>query len=64
MTKIIKSRLYCNKCRKYFEVPVLLSTSSFMIDKDPNLKKMYENGTLFKNFCPVCGNELMEKEGE
>lgn len=58
MTKIIKSKMYCPNCKKSYEVPVILSTSSFMIEKDPVLKKKYEEGTLFKNFCPVCNTEL------
>ncbi len=58
MTKIIKMKLYCPTCQKYFEQPVVLSTSSFMLEMDPELKKRYEDGTLFKNFCPDCGGEL------
>ena len=64
MTKIIKREMYCKKCDKYFEVPVLLSTNSFMLERDPELKKKYENGTLFKNFCPNCNEELSYKKEE
>ena len=62
MTKIVKSKMYCEKCNEYFEVPVILSTNSFMIQKDPELKKKFEDGTLFKNFCTKCGNELVDKK--
>jgi len=62
MTKIIRSEMYCPNCKKSFEVPVLISTNSFMIERDPVLKKRYEEGTLFKNFCPVCGKELVDKK--
>ena len=61
MTKIIKRNMFCEYCNKYFEVPVILSTNSHMIEIDPELKKKYENGTLFKNFCPKCGKELIYK---
>ena len=61
MTKVIKKNMFCKNCNKYFEVPVMLSTNSFMIEKDPELKKKYENGTLFKNFCPECGKELINR---
>lgn len=62
MTKIVKREMYCNKCKKNYEVGVLMSTNSYMIEKDPILKKRYEEGTLFKNFCPKCGEELEDKE--
>ena len=64
MTKIIKTKLYCNHCKKYYEVPVLLSTNSFMIERDPVLKQKAKDGTLFKNFCPACNKELVNKEHE
>ena len=62
MTKIVKEEMYCSNCKKCFEVPVVLSTSSFMLERDPALKKKYEEGTLFKNFCPECGKELSYKK--
>lgn len=62
MTRIIKKIMHCPECDKDFEVPVVLSTNSFMLKKDPELMKKYENGTLFKNFCPVCNCELKNKE--
>jgi len=62
MTKIIKKEMYCSACDKYYEVGVLMSTNSYMIEKDPELKKRYEDGTLFKNFCPVCGKELIHEK--
>ena len=64
MTKIIKSKMYCEKCEKYFEVPVFLSTNSFMLERDPELRQRYEDGTLFKNFCPECKKELIYKKEE
>ena len=62
MTKIIKKTMHCPECDKDFEVPVVLSTNSFMLKKDPKLMKKYNEGTLFKNFCPVCNCELKNKE--
>lgn len=59
MTKIVRKEMYCPKCDKNYEVGVLISTSSFMIEKSPILKKQQEEGTLFKNFCPKCGTELV-----
>ena len=64
MTKVIKKEMYCNNCKKVHIVPVVLSTNSFMIEKDPVLKKRALAGTLFKNFCPDCGKELVNKEDE
>ena len=64
MTRIIKKKLYCSKCNKSYEVPVILSTNSFMIQNDPVLRQKAIDGTLFKNFCPVCKEELVEKEDE
>lgn len=58
MTNIIRKEMYCPKCKEKFVVPVVLSTNSIMLEKDANLRKKYENGTLFKNFCPKCGGEL------
>ena len=46
MTKIVKREMYCKKCEKNYEVGVLMSTNSYMIEKDPILKKRYEEGTL------------------
>ena len=64
MTKIIKKLMYCNHCKKSYEVPVMLSTNSFMIERNPVLKEQARNGTLFKNFCPVCKEELVNKDHE
>ena len=64
MTRVIKKKLYCNNCKKSYEVPVIMSTNSFMIQNDPVLRKRAEDGTLFKNFCPVCKEELVNKEDE
>ena len=64
MTKIIQKELYCNNCKKKYEVPVLMSTNSFMINSDPMLRKKAADATLFKNFCPKCGKELVNKEDE
>ena len=60
MTKVIKKEMYCSKCDKYFIQPVYMSVSSFMMS-DEEKKKMQE-GTLFKNFCPECGEELKVKK--
>lgn len=64
MTKIIKREMYCTNCQKSFVVPVMLSTNSFMIERDPVLKQKAKDGTLFKNFCPVCNKELVDKINE
>lgn len=65
MSVVRMQKLYCKKCDKVVEQPVLMSTNSWMIEMDPELKKRAENGTLFKNFCETCGEELeMEKEEE
>ena len=64
MTRVIKKKLYCNHCKKSYEVPVIMSTNSFMIQNDPILRKRAEDGTLFKNFCPVWKEELVNKEDE
>ena len=64
MTKIIKSRLYCNKCQKYYDVPVVASVNSFALERDPMLKQRMKDGTLFKNFCPNCKEELVKKDHE
>ena len=65
MTKIIKRKLYCSHCNKYFNVPVVLSTNSYMMDKDPNVKKAFESGSLFgANKCPICGKGLVKKDDE
>lgn len=60
MTRIIKRKMYCSKCEENFEVPVILSTNSFMLERDKSLKEKYEKGTLFKSVCPKCGKELEE----
>lgn len=64
MTKIVREIKYCKHCKKEYEVPVLLSTNSFFIERDPKLKKKAEEGTLFKNFCPVCKNEMVDVKDE
>ncbi len=64
MSTYMKMRLYCKSCKKHYLVDVLTSTSSFMIELDPKLKKKAQAGTLFKNFCPVCNSELEHKEDE
>lgn len=64
MTKVIRKIMYCNHCKKEYEVPVILSTNSFMIEHDPILKAKLKNGTLHKNFCPVCKKELVRKDDE
>lgn len=64
MTKIIKQELYCTNCKKSYTVPVMISTNSFMIEKDPVLKQKAQNGELFKNYCPVCKKELVSKDYE
>ena len=64
MTKIIKRKLYCDKCKEYYVVPVVLSTNSFVLNHDARLKDRAKNGELFKNLCPVCKRELVYKEHE
>ena len=64
MTKIIKQKLYCKNCKKEYEVPVVLSTNSYMLQKDPVLRQKAMEGTLFKNFCPVCNTELTRGKDE
>lgn len=64
MTKVIKQKLYCKKCKKEYEVPVILSTNSYMIEMDPVMKQRAKDGTLFKNFCPVCNEELTRGKDE
>ena len=64
MTKIIKKELYCTNCKKVYTVPVIMSTNSFMVEKDPVLKRKSQNGTLFNNYCPVCKKELVNKDYE
>ena len=64
MSVYMDKKLYCEKCKKNYEVPVLMSTNSFLIEQDPVLKKKAQEGTLFKNFCPKCNKELIIKEDE
>ncbi len=64
MSTYMEMRLYCKECKAYHWVNVLTSTSSFMIQRDPKLLKKAKDGTLFKNFCPVCKSELEHKEDE
>ena len=59
MTKVIKTEMYCKACKKTFVQPVYMSVSSFLMSEEE--KKMLEEGTLFKNFCPECGKELVIK---
>ena len=62
MTKIIKKRMYCNKCKKYYTVPVVLSTNSYMLERDERLKQRAHEGNLFKNYCPECKEEMVDKD--
>lgn len=56
MTKVVQRELYCPVCKKTFVQPVYMSVTSFLMsDKE---KEKMKNGTLFKNFCPVCNTEL------
>ena len=64
MTKIILQKMYCDQCKKSYEVEVLLSTNSRIIQHDPVLRQRAVEGTLFKNFCPVCNKELVSKDNE
>ena len=64
MTRIIRQEMYCKKCKKSYFVPVMTSTNSMMINMDPELKKKAMNGTLFKNYCPECKEELVRKVNE
>lgn len=57
MTKIVPKELYCSKCKKTFIQPVYYSVSSFMMSEEE--KKKLKEGTLFRNFCPQCGSELI-----
>lgn len=59
MTKIVQRELYCSKCKKSFTQPVYMSVSSFFMTEEE--KRKMEEGILFKNFCPECGNELIVK---
>lgn len=62
MSTYQKMELYCSECDKNYLVDVLASTSSFMIQMDPELQRKAKEGTLFKNFCPVCDTELEPKK--
>ena len=64
MTKVVLKNMYCPKCKKEYEVPVMMSTNSFMIERDPVLRHKAKEGTLFKNFCPVCNTELERGKNE
>lgn len=57
MTKIVKKEMYCSKCKKNFVVPVYMSVSSFLMSEEE--KKRLKEGSLFKNFCPECGEEMI-----
>jgi hypothetical protein len=60
MTKIIRKEMYCKKCNKTFMQSVYMSVSSFMMSEEE--KKKMKEGTIFKNFCPECGGELLFNE--
>ena len=64
MTKVVKMEMRCPKCNKNFVQPVYMSVSSFLMSNEE--KKKLEEGTLFKNYCPECGSELVfpPKEGK
>lgn len=64
MTKIIKRKMYCKNCKKSYEIPVVLSTNSHMISRDPYLKQKAQQGKLFENICPVCNEELVSGDYE
>ena len=64
MTKVILKNMYCPNCKKEYEVPIIMSTNSFMIQNDPVLRQRAKEGTLFKNFCPVCKTELTRGKDE
>jgi uncharacterized protein YbaR (Trm112 family) len=64
MTKIIQQTKYCNKCKRQYEVPVLLSTNSYHIKQSPELRNRFNNGDIFKNYCPVCKEELVDVKDE
>lgn len=57
MTKIVKKELYCSNCKENFVQSVYLSVSSFLMSDEE--KRRMKEGTLFKNFCPKCGKELI-----
>lgn len=57
MTKVVNKEMYCSKCNKSFIQPVYMSISSFLMTEEERRKM--EEGTLFKNFCPKCGKELI-----
>lgn len=62
MTKIVQRELYCENCKKTFVQPVYMSVSSFLMSEEE--KKRMAEGTLFKNFCPECGKELVNPPKE
>lgn len=57
MTKIVKREMYCPNCKKNYVQPVYMSVSSFLMSEEE--KRKLQDGTLFKNFCPDCGKELV-----
>lgn len=61
MSTYMQMDLYCPKCKVTERVSVLVSTNSWMIQADPELRKKAEDGTLFKNFCSSCGTELVHE---
>lgn len=62
MTRIVNKEMHCSKCNKNFVQPVYMSVSSFLMTEEE--KKKLEEGTLFKNFCPECGKELVAEVDE
>lgn len=62
MTKIVQRELYCKNCKKTFIQPVYMSVSSFLMSEEE--KRKMQEGTLFKNFCPECGKELVNPPKE
>ena len=62
MTKVVQRELYCENCKKSFVQPVYMSVSSFLMSEEE--KRRMKEGTLFKNFCPVCGKELVNPPKE
>lgn len=62
MTKVVKREMYCPKCNEWSTQSIYMSVSSFLMSDEE--KKKVEEGTLFKNYCPKCGAELVFSNGE